>query len=229
MSVIETSQLPLALPPLDVAGDVGGVVGGVGGLLGQDTGAGQPKEPIDRERPEPERREPVDTSRPRARRLNYDQQLQQQDKWCWAAVSVSICRFYDPSNRVTQCELANSQKGQTTCCQDGTTEQCNQPHNTASVVQFLGNLAEDRSDSLSFEAVQDQILAGAPVGVIIFWKNPDGTLNGNSHVVVAEGYSARTRCIAIEDPWFGTSVWSYEKYKSNKDSDWKETLLTKRA
>jgi len=57
--------------------------------------------------------------------LRFTMQPQQQTQWCWAAVSVSINLFYHPASGRTQCAVANTAMGQTTCCQDGSSAQCN--------------------------------------------------------------------------------------------------------
>src|SRR4051812_34845218 len=68
---------------------------------------------------------PVPVSASKA--LNMTMERQQQDNWCWSAVSVSVRKFYSPSNPITQCEQANAQLQQGTCCVDGSTAACDQP------------------------------------------------------------------------------------------------------
>lgn len=41
------------------------------------------------------------------RRLHFRIQRQEQSEWCWAAVAVSVERFFDPHSKLTQCEVAN--------------------------------------------------------------------------------------------------------------------------
>ena len=41
------------------------------------------------------------------RRLNFSIQRQEHSEWCWAAVAVSVERFFDPHSKLKQCEVAN--------------------------------------------------------------------------------------------------------------------------
>ncbi len=72
--------------------------------------------------------------------LRFTMQQQQQTQWCWAAVSVSVNLFYHPASGQTQCAVANVAMGQTTCCQNGSTAQCNQPWFLDQALQIVGNL-----------------------------------------------------------------------------------------
>src|SRR6266700_5017599 len=72
--------------------------------------------------------------------LGFTMQTQQQTQWCWAAVSVSVNLYYDPTSGQTQCAVANTALGQTTCCNDGSTAQCNQPWFLYLALQIVGNL-----------------------------------------------------------------------------------------
>src|SRR4029079_4998564 len=72
--------------------------------------------------------------------LRFTMQQQQQTEWCWAAVSVSVNLFYHPASGQTQCAVANVAMGPTTCCQDGSTAQCNQPWFLDQALQIVGDL-----------------------------------------------------------------------------------------
>src|SRR5262245_35787098 len=52
---------------------------------------------------------------------------QQQTNWCWAAVSNSVSRYYDPSSTWSQCTIANAELGHSSCCTNGGSAACNQP------------------------------------------------------------------------------------------------------
>ena len=51
---------------------------------------------------------------------------QSQDKWCWAAVSVSVARYFLPLSPLTQCRVALAVTGKTDCCGSGRAG-CNEP------------------------------------------------------------------------------------------------------
>ena len=55
----------------------------------------------------------------------YSNQKQQQNMWCWAAVSVSLKKFYNSISIITQCKMADWKFGQTDCCSYGSSTRCN--------------------------------------------------------------------------------------------------------
>jgi hypothetical protein len=138
------------------------------------------------------------------------QEPQAQDRWCWAAVTVSVVHYYDPSNGVSQCERVDAQFGLATCCGgDGEFPPCN----------CDGNL----EDSLSATDVLDHLEAGPTPGAVDF-DALVGTIRteinanrvlcirfawaaGGAHFIVIAGYGtgANPR-VRIEDPLFGTST-----------------------
>jgi hypothetical protein len=134
------------------------------------------------------------------RRLTFAMQTQLQSQWCWAAHSTSVSHFYDGASTWTQCSVVNAELGQTTCCQDGSTAQCNQPWYLDLALTRTGNLASWSGGTATMAQIQTEILNGRPVGARIGWSG------GGGHFVVIAGY----RCDAvgyfeIRDPFYGSS------------------------
>jgi hypothetical protein len=140
------------------------------------------------------------------KRLDFTVQHQLQTQWCWAAVSVSIVDFYETPTAWTQCKLASTQLGANGCCENGASEQCNQPWYVDQALTSLGAFASTEevpssaSEASSLPSTVEQDIAGQrPVGIGIAW---DG---GGGHAIVLEGYRADRAMVAIEDPWEGSS------------------------
>src|SRR5215212_7198841 len=76
---------------------------------------------------------------PPATQLNMTMQHQQQTNWCWSAVSVSVKLFFTPAFAITQCEQANLQLAQTSCCINGGSSACNIPWFLDKALAGLGN------------------------------------------------------------------------------------------
>jgi hypothetical protein len=95
--------------------------------------------------------------------IAYVQQGQLQSQWCWAAVSVSISRHYDAGTQWTQCNLVQQELNQTTCCQDGSTEQCNQPWYLQRALRRTANLRQFTSSAQAAATVGQEI-EQEPVG-----------------------------------------------------------------
>src|SRR5215212_9673493 len=93
-------------------------------------------------------------------------QTRLQTQWCWAACSVSVAQFYDNASTWTQCAVVNAEFGQTTCCQNGSTAQCNQPWYLDLALTRTGNLASWSAGT----AMIAQIRSGRTLGARIGWS-----------------------------------------------------------
>ena len=133
--------------------------------------------------------------------LAFTMQPQQQTQWCWAAVAVSVDLYYHTASRWTQCKLANAALGQTTCCANGSSLQCNQPWYLNKALQIVANLASSNAGKASLAAVQAEVKSCRPLALRIGW---DG---GGGHFVAVYGYSGNN--INIADPWYGNSIQSH--------------------
>ena len=136
--------------------------------------------------------------------LGFTMQTQQQTQWCWAAVSVSVNLYYHPASGQTQCAVANTAMGQTTCCADGSSAQCNQPWFLDQALQIVGDLNAWRSGKAPLSAVKGEINGCRPFCLRIAWNG------GGGHFVTVYGYSGRL--LNIGDPWYGNSVVTYDTF-----------------
>ena len=139
---------------------------------------------------------------------------QEQDCWCWAASAKMVLTFYGITGD-KQCEMANDQFGQTNCCADPTSEDCNQGICVKDIVplfQKYGLNSKRRNYPVSFNKLKDEIDAGRPVEVRIRW---DG---GGGHAVIVHGYrdDDEGQFLSVNDPWvtgWGTSEIEYDHLK----------------
>ena len=139
--------------------------------------------------------------------LPFMMQSQSQSEWCWAAVAASVSHFFNASSPWTQCTLVNAELGQTTCCQDGSTPQCNQPWYLDQALSQTGNLASWSAGTSAYATLVQEVDAGRPLGVRIGWPGPD---NGG-HFVVLDGYTD-PNTVDVQDPWYGHSVSDYNAF-----------------
>jgi hypothetical protein len=103
--------------------------------------------------------------------LGFAIQNQTHTNWCWAAVAVSVSVFYQPASAWTQCSLVNTQLNQATCCQNGSTPTCNQPHHLDQALTRTGNLNQFVVGPISLGQVQAEINQQRVLGVRIGWPN----------------------------------------------------------
>jgi hypothetical protein len=159
-------------------------------------------------------------------RLNFTMQHQLQTQWCWAATSVSVAHYYVPWSSWTQCEMANQEMGQTTCCADGSTTQCNQPNVLDAPLNRAGVLDHMQGGVVAFSVVRQEIDAGRPLAWRIGWSG------GGGHFAVIEGYQVSgASWVAVDDPWYGESDVALSTLTGGGyqgSGTWTHTYFTKR-
>jgi hypothetical protein len=160
--------------------------------------------------------------------LPFKMETQKSEEWCWAAVSVSVARFYDSASAWSQCSLVNAEFGLETCCSNGNGEGCNQPWYLENGLDRVGHLSSKVDSSLSFDDLSQEIDKNSPVGCWIAW--PDGT----GHFVVLDGYSQdfsvvpAAEYVSVRDPKYGNSDYPYLKFlvSYRKFGNWSLSYLT---
>ncbi|HXH39921.1 MAG TPA: papain-like cysteine protease family protein, partial [Thermoanaerobaculia bacterium] len=132
--------------------------------------------------------------------LSLAMELQEQDNWCWSAVSVSVKHFYDPGNPITQCQQAARQMA-TPCCDTPTSSVCNRPWFLDRALMGLGNLQATTPAALPIDAIRVEIDNHHPLGCRIGWAG------GGGHFVCIDGYdvTGAVPIVTIRDPIYGTS------------------------
>ena len=158
------------------------------------------------------------------RRLALAMQPQLQSQWCWAACSTSVSLFFDTAGTWTQCSVVNAELGQSTCCQDGSTAQCNQPWYLDRALTRTGNLASWSAGTATVAQLRSQVADGRPVGARIGWSG------GGGHFVMIAGYRAcdPEGYIDVRDPIYGSSDISLATFTSSYQGagSWTHTYYT---
>ncbi|HXB75751.1 MAG TPA: C39 family peptidase [Candidatus Acidoferrales bacterium] len=156
------------------------------------------------------------------RALSLKVQRQEKSEWCWAAVSVSVDRFFRPDSTHSQCEIAGSALN-LPCCKGGQPAQsdsCNAPHALHPVLGRFHLLAADPIvKPLSFDRVRTEIDAGRPVCVLIKWLDNQGQVTDRGHFIALSGYRvtpALKQFVSVTDPWFGSSEVVFEQLIDGK-------------
>jgi hypothetical protein len=132
------------------------------------------------------------------RLLPYVTYFQRRPFWCWAAVAVSVARYYNPRSTVTQCQVASLTLGQQDCCSAGAeTTRCDvrTSLNTAlRVVRRYGGYGPADPD-----LARQLIDRGEPVGIFVRWTPTAG------HFAALCGYSvsASGTEFVVADPKYG--------------------------
>ena len=160
--------------------------------------------------------------------LTFNMETQEQSQWCWAAVAVSVTMFYDTSDTVTQCRVANMVLNTNGCCSNP--DPCNEDNfledALAQVNHFRAPLV---FEPLPFSDVEGEINDGRPLGCRIGW------FGGGGHFVIIHGVSvdqtssAVNRWVAVADPLFGPSDYLINNFTSGYrqgEGEWTHSYFT---
>jgi hypothetical protein len=136
------------------------------------------------------------------RSLNLAMEKQQTDNWCWAAVSVSVRKFYGLPGPTTQCQQVERLLNKTTCCADSNS--CDKRFIIDPAIFSLS------LGVFMFAAVKQQIDIGRVVTALIKWAE------GGTHFVCIDGYieAGPLQLVSVKDPFYEPSMIPYETLKS---------------
>jgi hypothetical protein len=147
--------------------------------------------------------------------LDVPEVIQEQDQWCWAAVSSCVLNYYGAP--ISQCAIADFARthatwhdfGSVSCCEDPK-KKCNYwnynygyPGSIQTILKEWGIENYGTGTSLTIATIKTELGAGRPF--IIRWATQSG-----GHFIVGHGIADST--IYIMDPWFGEG-YKIENYK----------------
>lgn len=152
--------------------------------------------------------------------LNFVMQNRQQTAWSAQAVAASISMFYSGASAAkSQCAIANSVFGLTTCCNSSPPSGCMASTTLSGCVQATGNYSSGTSATASTSQVTAAIDAGTPIGVTlssgyvaIYGYTTPGTGAWIYYIAdPANGYSVMNSSI-FPSQYFGGATWTYTVY-----------------
>jgi hypothetical protein len=136
--------------------------------------------------------------------LLFRQVAQEMPNWCWAAVTLSIFKFYEPNSNFAQCAIANYVLNQQTCCGSPIPDHCNVAIDLGFAMTKCQLLANQTDGDINYQAVVSEINNNRPIGVALYWMDQQNAQGG--HAVVIYGYRNHTTgpWICIADPAGGS-------------------------
>jgi Papain-like cysteine protease AvrRpt2 len=158
--------------------------------------------------------------------MPFRMQTQEKNQWCWAAVAVSVRRYFEPFSTWNQTALATKVVSPTIA--PGATynnpDALNQPAKLQVALKEVGNLRETLARRLTFDELQRELDAGRPVCLRIAW---DG---GGAHFVVISGYQVSTsgfRTVDVSDSLYPDSAREFDEFPSEYQvgGEWTATYL----
>lgn len=142
-------------------------------------------------------------------KLDFTMEHQQQTNWCWAATSVSVARYYDPTTLWTQCQVANDQLSRTDCCGTGASGPCNVYGFLGAALTTVGHFDHSTGSASTQATIRTEVDAGRPLGMRTAWSG------GGAHFLCVIGYrGGRWNLVAVDDPIYGKSTMAYNTLKT---------------
>jgi hypothetical protein len=134
---------------------------------------------------------------------------QLEDKWCWAAVTVSVDHYFFPASTSSQCQIARDVLSIADCCSNP--DGCNRAAKLQDALTDVSRLTEILPRPLRFDEIQREIDAKRPVCARIAWNE------GSAHFVVVSGYrqsASGVQSVEVADPLFPSSTLEYDVFVS---------------
>jgi len=145
-----------------------------------------------------------------------DIETQEMSEWCWAAVSVSVDRFFNPGSGVRQCDVAQQVLNlNSNCC--GNKQACNEPALLQDALKAIGRFKDAVGRRLRFTEIQTEInIRRRPVCVRIGWEE------GGGHFVMIDQFIELTsgdQLVHVLDPLYPNSLIHYDDFVSEYQGD----------
>ena len=166
----------------------------------------------------------VDAEAGASRMLRVDVPHQEQDQWCWCALTVGVSRFSDSTFALSQCETAARVLHVPGACDRPSADDVNRMFELDVALGTFGRLRQMNDLPLSFKSIQDEVDAGHPVGARVLFLD-----TGMAHFTLIRGYrTSPMNMLLIDDPLYDESEWSYQDFvESYRGSgEWQQSYRT---
>jgi Papain-like cysteine protease AvrRpt2 len=161
--------------------------------------------------------------------INFTMEDQVEDEWCWAANAVSAAEFFG-STAWTRCLLVNHQFGQTTCCVNPDSNDCNKPSRLDIALGTVGCHYTWTGSALTIEQVFTSLSAGIVIEARIGWPDGTGYPYVSGHFVAITGVDTVSAQVYIQDPWYKWDWHAFSDFSTAYQTSgvWTDTYLIDR-
>jgi hypothetical protein len=161
--------------------------------------------------------------------LTLTMQPQIQPNWCWAAVASSVSDFLRDRNSAgafSQCQIACKILGQTTCCDDGGSDACNQDSALDPALEVIGHLNGDPiGGPISFDSIMTQ--TSPPYSVPIGVRVSNGA-QGHFLLIVGFNNDDGNQWVYVADPCYGPATYDLNDFTNGyQGMPWTDTYPIK--
>ena len=152
--------------------------------------------------------------------LNIQMQEQEKSNWCWDASGNTIADFWGHQLTQTEfCQIAHNESGDD--CADEQGYLSDQQRVFRQLNFTSAGTYRDSGETLSYDAIKQEIDAGQPIGTRILWTS------GGGHMHVLYGYDDANGTVSYGDPLQGAQRYNsmdYDAYQSNGEFSWTHTV-----
>lgn len=166
--------------------------------------------------------------------IDFTIQVQQQTRWCWAAVTASVADYFAARGgppAPAQCELA-TQLLHFPCCVVPLPPppppywRGNMPYLLSAALGAAGHLANAVSKAVDFPAIKQEIVNSKPVCCRIYW---DDDPNGHYVVIMGCHDDGHEQDVVVLDPSDTApheGSFPFDEFKSFGGGSWDNTCFT---
>ncbi len=143
-------------------------------------------------------------------KLDFEIELQEGQRMCWAAVAIAVAKFYDKETEYNQIDLAKDVFG----------EKYDQFYSPKSALSIYDNLSSELNRSLTRAEISEELMNGRPITACM--KHFVGW-----HLVVIYGISQNKLLVA--DPLLGEVQYEIDAFTDTYETyySWTHTYKTK--
>jgi len=152
-----------------------------------------------------------------ADKLNFSEQTQQRDQWCWAATGLSIAQFLGKGKNMDQNAFCNAGfRTQGQCRNQG-----GEMVNIQNGLRAAGVSAGRVTGPMQGGAIDAEIKASRPIETGVYWTA------GGGHARVIYGYDTAGQNLYFSDPWPQSQRYQQMRlpsYTNNGEFRWAEAI-----
>lgn len=144
-------------------------------------------------------------------------------RWCWAAVSASVSKYYNAASQWTQCKVATAEIGTPCCGAPCPSAACNKDRALDSALSYTGNFRDWLDSQLRPAQIQAELSLRNPVGIRVEWSDR----TGHFLTIVGITESGADPTLHLSDPLYDdcTLPLSFMNGDYQHTGTWKQSYL----
>jgi hypothetical protein len=156
---------------------------------------------------------------------NFSVPHQQQDNWCWAAVTLGVLTFFNRAAGLAQCDIAKKSLGRLDCCPPRTNNPCDCEWTLDTTLRAYNALVSQSGPCSFADVVSEITTRNRPLCCRIGW-NPRG-----GHFVALGGWTVAAsgvQYVDVSDPLYVSAQQPFRVFSSSYQNAgrWTDSYFT---